>query len=115
MHIPIIEIVIGNNMETWDAELSITEANAVQSEKNKALKAIRIGRLGESSFVLYMQLTWCADEMFLCTTRTRSEPREFKHMGRLIEYIEAAYPSVKKLQITLDQDSIGPRRKPKAE
>jgi len=102
-------------METWDAELSITEANAVQSEKNKALKAIRIGRLGASSFVLYMQLTWCTDEMFLCTTRTRSEPREFKHMGRLIEYIEATYPSVKKLQITLDQASIGPRRKPKGE
>ena len=53
--------------------------------------------------------------MFLCTTRTRSEPREFKHMSRLIEYIEATYPSVKKLQITLDQDSIDPRRKPKAE
>lgn len=68
--------------------------------KNHAIKSLRIVKDG-ADFYVSMHLNWRKDEVFLSTTRSQKEPRRFKHMGRLIEYIESHYPDVKTLELVL--------------
>ncbi len=85
----------------WNAEHSITEADAVLAAKSGTLKSLRIVKDGQDFYVL-IQLTWRKEqELFLATTRTRKEPRRFRHIGRLIEYIEGNYPGIKSLTLVL--------------
>lgn len=85
----------------WNPEHSITEADAVLAAKSGTLKSLRIVKDGQDFYVL-IQLTWRKEqELFLATTRTRKEPRRFRHIGRLIEYIEGNYPGIKSLTLVL--------------
>lgn len=84
----------------WDAEKAITETEMVTSDKAAAIKELRIEKEGEIHRV-FVQFTWRQGEYFLTTTRTSEKPREFKHFGRLIEYIEKTYPSVKSFEVQI--------------
>ena len=53
---------------------------------------------------LYMEWHFwqlCGHYPYLCTTRTRTEPRTFKHLGRLVEYLEEHFPTVTEVTLTL--------------
>ena len=84
----------------WNPEAAITESDAVLAAKNGALKSLRIIKEGEDFYVL-LQLTWRKEELFLATTRKQDEPRSFRHIGRLIEYIETHYPGIETLVLVL--------------
>ncbi len=77
-----------------DLTQSITEAEAAIAEQNQAISALRIEKIG-TVFTIHLRLNWRKDEVFMSTTRDKKTPREFKHSGRLIEYIEAKFPSQK--------------------
>ena len=81
-----------------DSHASITEAQLQIADQNNALKAIRIEKVGEVHH-LYVQLTWRKEELVLTTTRTSVKPREFKHFGRLVEYVEKTCLSVKSFTV----------------
>lgn len=89
-----------SNLVVWDAEKAITETEMVTSDKAAAIKELRIEKEGEIHRV-FVQFTWRQGEYFLTTTRTSEKPREFKHFGRLIEYIEKTYPSVKSFEVQI--------------
>lgn len=84
----------------WNPDQAVTESDAVIAAKNHAIKSLRIVKDG-ADFYVSMHLNWRKDEVFLSTTRSQKEPRRFKHMGRLIEYIESHYPDVKTLELVL--------------
>lgn len=84
----------------WNPECAITEADAVLAAKNSTIKTLRIIKEGPEFYVL-LQLNWRKEELFLATTRTTREPRRFKHLGRLVEYIENHYPGVNSLVLVL--------------
>ena len=92
-----------SNIIMWDPELSITEPEADTASRNAAVAAIRIVKTGPDTFHVLLKLTWRKHEVFLCTTRARKEPRQFKHLGRLIEYIEEHFPTISELTMTLAQ------------
>ena len=83
-----------------DASRSITATEVEIAGKNNTVTAVRIVKLGEI-FTVYLHLTWRPDEVFITTTRDRKTPKRFKHLGRLIEYIENLFPNVKSLQFDL--------------
>lgn len=84
----------------WNPEHSITEADAVLAAKSGTLKSLRIIK-DETDFYVLIQLTWRKEELFLATTRTKKEPRRFRHIGRLVEYIEEHYPCLETLVLVL--------------
>jgi len=84
----------------WNPEHSITEADAVLAAKSGTLKSLRIVKDGASFYVL-ISLTWRKEELFLATTRTKKEPRRFRDIGRLVEYIESNYPGIKTMTLIL--------------
>jgi hypothetical protein len=86
----------------WNPEHSITEADAVIAAKSETLKSLRIIK-DNGDFYVLVRLSWRKEELFLATTRTRKEPRKFRHLGRLIEYIENNYPCVKNITLLLLQ------------
>ena len=88
------------NPVVWDADKAITETEMVTSDKAAAIKELRIEKEGEIHRV-FVQFTWRQGEYFLTTTRTSEKPREFKHFGRLIEYIEKTYPSIKSFEVQI--------------
>lgn len=88
----------------WNPELSITEAKATLLAQNDAIKSLRIIKEGTDFYVL-MRLTASKDEFFLATQRTQKEPRRFRHIGRLLEYIESHFPSINDLVLVLKAQS----------
>lgn len=76
-----------------DSEFSITESELLIADKNDAVKALRIEKVGEVHHV-FAQLTWRKEELVLTTTRTSVKPRAFKHIGRLVDYIRKTCPSI---------------------
>lgn len=93
----------------WNPEFSITESDAILAAKNGTLKALRIVKDGDSCHVL-MQLTWRKDQdLYLVTTRNRKEPRRFRDLDRLVEYIKANFPGVTLMALVLqDKPATGP-------
>lgn len=89
-----------SNPSMWNPECAITEADAVLAAQNRALKSLRIVKNGEA-YHLLLQLSWRKDELYLATTRSLKDPRKFKNLDRLIEYIEEHYPGIHNLGITL--------------
>ncbi len=84
----------------WDPEFAIFEADASVQGKNGAVKQIRVVKeAGE--FFLLLKFTWRAGEFYLATIRRPNEPRRFKDMSRLLEYIEEHYPTTKQLHIDM--------------
>lgn len=96
----------------WNPQLSITEADAVLNAKNGAVTSIRIIK-NDDSFVVLLQLAWRKDELFLCTTRNNKHPREFKHIGRLLEYVEENYPGIDRVELVLNEPAISEAMKEK--
>lgn len=84
----------------WNPECAITEADAVLAAKNNTITDLRIIKDDEGFYVL-LRITWRTEEVFLSTTRSTKEPRHFKHLGRLVEYIEAHFPSVVHVSLVL--------------
>ena len=85
----------------WDPDLSITEPEADTASRNSAVAAVRIVKTGPDTFHVMLRLTWRKQEVFMCTTRTRTEPRAFKHLGRLVEYLEEHFPAISEIAMTL--------------
>lgn len=84
----------------WNPDNAITEADAIIAEKNAAIESLRIIKDGDSYHIL-IRLNWRKEEVYLATVRNREEPRHFKHIGRLFEYIEATYPSIVRVTVVL--------------
>ena len=84
----------------WDTEKAISETELVISDQNNAIKELRIEKDGESHRV-FVKLTWRQGEFFLATTRSSAKPRNFKHLGRLVEHIEKTYLSVKSFHVQI--------------
>jgi hypothetical protein len=89
-----------NTSFSWNPEHSIKEADAILAAKSGTLKSVRILKDGQD-FYVFIRLTWRKEELFLATTRTNKEPRRFRHIGRLVEYIEANYPGIKAITLVL--------------
>lgn len=85
----------------WDPDLSITEPEADTASRNAAVAAIRIVKTDPDTFHVMLKLTWRKQEVFICTTRTRTEPRTFRHLGRLVEYLEEHFPAISEITMTL--------------
>jgi hypothetical protein len=84
----------------WNPECAITEADAVLAAKNNTITSLRIVKNG-ADFYVTMNIAWRREELFLSTTRSSKEPRTFKHLGRLVAYIES-YFGVKTITLVLD-------------
>jgi hypothetical protein len=87
----------------WTKDQAITEADAIISAKNGALKALRIVKEGKNLYIL-LTLTWRKEELYLSTTRNQKEPRRFRNLDRLIEYIETHYPGLDTMSLILRPD-----------
>ena len=90
----------GFDLDMWNTDLAITEADAILAAKSGALQSMRIVKNGDE-FHVFVRFTWRKEELFLSTTRTQKEPRKFKHVGRLIEYIENHYPNLASVEVVL--------------
>jgi hypothetical protein len=84
----------------WNPKNSITEADVILAAKNGTLKSLRIEKNGEK-FHVCLCLTWRKEELFLSTTRNRKRPRQFHHLGRLVEYIESSFPGIEAILLLL--------------
>ena len=84
----------------WNPEHSITEADAVLAAKSGTLKSLRIVK-DEKDFYVLIQLTWRKEELFLATTRTKKEPRRFRHIDRTVESLEEHSPRLENLGLVL--------------
>lgn len=93
-----------DRIKMWNPEFSITESDAAIAVKNDAVKSLRVEQEGRVYHV-FIQLTWRKEELFLSTTRVTSKPRDFHHVGRLVEYIEANYPSIGSFDFKLDKSN----------
>lgn len=87
----------------WNPENTITEADASIAGKNRAVKSLRLVKEGDDYYIL-LYLSWRKEELFLATMRSQKEPRRFKHIGRLIEYIETHFPAIESLTLELQAD-----------
>lgn len=83
-----------------DASLFITEREATLADANLAIQALRIEKHGEV-FTVYLDLNWRKSEVALVSVRDKTAPRTFKHLGRLVEFIEDRLPRVKSIQLSL--------------
>lgn len=86
----------------WDPDMAITESDLVNANLYLSIKALRIEKSG-GSFLLFAELMLASNpgEFYLATMRSDAKPREFRHLGRLIEYVERVCTSVDSLQITI--------------
>ena len=84
----------------WNRDHSITEADVVLAARSGTLKSLSIVK-DEGVFYVLIQLTWRKQELFLATTRSKKEPRRFRDLGRLVEYITSNYPGVKRIALIL--------------
>ena len=91
----------GAEPKMWDHELSITEPEADTASRNDAVTSIRIVKTDPDTFHVLIRLTWRKQDCYLCTTRSRTEPRTFKHLGRLVEYLEEHFPTVTEVTLSL--------------
>jgi hypothetical protein len=78
----------------------ITESDASIAVRSNAVTALRIIKENDEYYVM-LTITWSRKELFLTTARKHDEPRRFRHLGRLIEYLEVHYPMIKTLEIVL--------------
>lgn len=83
-----------------DLQKGISELEVVISDRNSAIKNLRIEKKGEY-FLVFVQLTWREGEYFLATARAFKKPREFKDFARLVEYIEKTYPSINRFEVII--------------
>lgn len=78
----------------WDPEFAVFEADASMQGKNGAVKQVRVVKEAGEFYIL-LRFTWRQGEFYLATVRKPNEPRRFKDMTRLLEYIQEHYPSNK--------------------
>jgi len=89
------------NFAVWDPELSITEPDVILAAKNGTLKSVRIVKNGQD-FYMFVQLSWRKDqELFFATTRTKKKPRQFRNIGRLLEYIEHNFQDIDNIALEI--------------
>lgn len=95
-----------------DVSHFISESEAIVADENLAIQSLRIEKHGEV-YTVHIQLNWRKVEVVLVTQRNKTEPKTFKQLGRLIEFIEAKLPRIKTVQITLGNAAL-PHKSSKA-
>lgn len=85
----------------WDQNFAITEADADRAGRCGTVSAVKVVKSGADEFHVILSLSWATGEFFLCTTRNKKEPRKFRHIGRLLEYIEGRFPGINELRLVL--------------
>lgn len=84
----------------WDPEFAVFEADASVQGRNGAVKQIKVVKEAGEFYIL-LKFTWRQGEFFLATLRRPNEPRRFKDMSRLLEYIQEHYPTSKQLLVEM--------------
>jgi len=91
------------NLSDTELQKSITEPAAIIADRSGALKAVKIIKKGDD-FCVFLKLSWEKDYIYLSTARKKSEPRRFRDIGRLLEYVEKNYSSISKLTLVLQKN-----------
>jgi len=95
------EAIPHQDFNTWNPKFSIREPDVILAEQSGTLKSVRIVKNGQE-FYMFVQLSWLKDQdFFFSTTRSKKEPRRFRHIGRLLEYIEKNFQSIKAVTIEI--------------
>lgn len=84
----------------WNKDFSISEAQAIDAAANGAVRWMKLIRTA-GGFYVQMALTWRHGKLHLVTQRDPTKPRVFKDMSRLLAYVEANFPKVRRLVTVL--------------
>ena len=89
-----------NKALSYNPACAISEADAFTASQEDAITKLRIVRQG-SDMMLFLHLSWRKGEMYVATKRNKAEPRRFKNADRFFEYLEANFPTLYKLPVSI--------------
>jgi hypothetical protein len=79
----------------------INEADLMLAVQKGQVQQFSLIEVEKDTFYIVVKLNTHSQEQFLSTQKKLHEPRLFKHLGRLIEYIHFKYPAISQIKFYL--------------